>query len=226
MPLTRECDVESLQDFSRYYSSGWVGYHTKNGTIKPAHVGRDRGDGVLARTLAPLGDDYTYEDMFELSFRDLKNKIDFGRPEVGMMEDGPTVIYMSYSTPRQAHKGFRTRELILSEFNSADLRPYYAPNRPARTGVERHDWVWSAFNPTSYSFANGYALLQDGKRVGVPISRLVGLYTLTDSEVPLVAYKRWNVGYAPDPKTIRIHKKYLDYSEDLAAQTGAEVQLI
>lgn len=222
----RSCDVESLQDFSRYYNGGWVGFYNKDGTVGPASVGRDGANHVNLRVLGVVGENrYQAIADHDLSFKELKESIDFGRPEIGMMEDGPTIVYLSYHTPRQAHKGFRTRELAVDEFNNNDLRDMHIPERPARGG-ERHDWVWKAFNPSYTPFAAAFDQLQQGKRVGVPVSTRIGLYLYPDSVCPVVAYKRWTVGYAPDPKSLRIYRKFMDYSEDLTAQTGAEVQLI
>lgn len=225
---SRDCDVENLEDFSRYYSNGWVGWNNSDSpTISPALVGpQGRRNTINIRFLSKTNTGLEIGPYQEFDFNKLKAHIDFGRPDIGMMPDGPTIVYLSYATPRQAHKGYRTREVYVEESNSFDLKKYYAPNRPHRNGGERYDWIWSAFNPEYKTFKRVLSDLQEGVNVGGTFGRNLAAYTLSDAQNPLLMYKRWTVGHIVSSELIRINRKYLGYIEDIRDKTKVEVQVI
>lgn len=222
LPTQRSCDVESLADFSRYYATSWVGHHPKDkNCIDPCYVG-----GMLTEKhvqLRPLRkqDDgkFIVEGGFPLTWDELQEQVDFGIPDIGMQPDGPTFVFCSYTTPRHAKKGYRSREVQESDFNKWEIRKKYIPANVR----EKYDWVWHAFNPEYSTFEKAEEKLRNGEAVGIPLSRTLGIYSSPSSKNSLLAYKRWTVGHIVSPELIHLKREYGDYEGDIVRQTGVEV---
>lgn len=224
MPVQRSCDVETIGDFSRYYGNSWVGWHDeKLDYVKPCFVGGQiDGANVALRALVKTDsvDQFRIEPHFPASFDTLKNSIDFGVPDIGMMQDGPTILFFSYTTPRVAKKGYRSREAMTADFNSWDIRKKY--NWKSNI-MERYDFIWNAFNPQYFTLEQAEEKLSGGELVGIPISRTVGIYSSPRFKFSLLAYKRWTIGHVISPYLVQLKREYADYEEDIVRQTGAEV---
>jgi hypothetical protein len=224
--ITRLCDVENEVDFNRYYQASWVGWHGKQDSPVPVLIGGHIGvnpAGVRILGLRFLGPEGVLGDYESFTYEEVKAHIDFGRPRVGMVKDGPTLVFLSTNTPREPHKGLRPRTLRVHEFNRFELRNWH----PVRSRYdERLDWVKSIFNPKFPTIPDALKQLEEGKEVGIPINLTMGLYTIPGSAHPLFAYKRWTVGYVLNAQQVCIYDNYLDYAEEIRRQTGLEVQLI
>lgn len=218
----RSCDVENLADFNRYYQASWVGRHSDNlNYVQPCYVsGFETPESVRLRPLTKQENgNFVVEAGFPINWETLKRSVDFGMPDIGMMQDGPTVIFRSYATPRAAKKGYRSGEPRKEEFNHWAIQKKYT----VRNTGERYDWVWFAFNPAYNTLAEAEAKLAKGEAVGVPLSRTLGVFSSPKYENSLLAYKRWVVGHVVSPYLVHLKREYGDYEEDIARQTGAEV---
>lgn len=218
----RSCDVENMGDFGRYYNSGWVGWHDpKSDSIQPCYVaGIVEPEVIALRPLTKLsGERFSIGGQFPVAWGALKKELDFGLPDIGMFQDGPTVVYTSYATPRSPKKGFRARDMFVSEFNGWDIRKKYVAPR----GGERYDWVWNAFIPTYSSLEDAENDLAKGLVVGRPLSRTLGVYSLASFKHSLLAYKRWTVGHVLNPAVVQLKPEYGDYEETIASQLGVKV---
>jgi len=222
LPIQRQCDVENLSDFARYYQSSWVGWHSdKEDKIVPCFVGSMLDhERIQLRALSKLETGQFHIDTgFSATWEGLKTQLDFGVPDLGMVQDGPTVWFCSYSTPRVPKKGYRSRDTQNTDFNSWDIRRKYV----SRNGGDRYDWTWFVFNPEHYTLEQAEDKLNKGEVVGVPISRTLAVYSAPKFKNSLLAYKRWTVGHVVNPFLIHLKREYSDYEEDIARQTGAEV---
>lgn len=222
--ITRQCDVETVQDFARYYASSYVGWHGRlKEAVSPAYISNLSGDRVLMRFLSKDDSRINMSEAEEVTFKDIKEHVDFGRPTLGLTKDGPTIIFLSQSTPREGRKGLRVRESKIHEFNSFEIQSYYL--RPA-TYSDRLDWVWSGFNPIYTPFQEALKQLESGSTLGVPLTKDLGLYTLPKSPYPLVSYKRWTVGYVRSSALIYLYSFYADYEQYIRNRTEVEVQIV
>lgn len=221
IPIQRSCDVENLADFSRYYGNSWIGWHpTDAAHISPAFVGGMQArDVVFLRFLSKTGaGEFTLGNHELTEWKSILEHIDFGLPPVGLCVDGPTISYGSYASPRTPKKGYRPNDVIFSYFNNWNIRSKYT--RPGRLN---YDNVWEVFNPEYKSFPEALASLSKGDVVGIPISRTIGMYTIPKYKYPMLAYKRWTVGYVMDAYTIYVKAQYSDYANEIYRQTGAKV---
>lgn len=212
----RECDVETLNDFSRYYTSSWVGWHDKDKDyVTPISVSYPINEESIG--FRPLSRELTVGPAFGLTLAQMKEQIDFGVPDIGMIPEGPTIKYHSYTTPRAPSKGFRPRNLRNYEFNSWDIRKKYQldGNEYAR--------VFFAFNPSYSTLSEAEVKLVEGSAVGVALSRTLGVYSSPKYVYSLLAYKRWTVGHILSPYLIQLKEEFSAYEEDISKQTGAEV---
>lgn len=223
LPIQRSCDVENILDFIRYYQSSWVGWHPEDvDKIYPCFVGGIslNHDSVTLRSLIKTEDGkINLDTTLTSTWKDLNERIDFGLPDIGMIQEGPTVAFCSYSTPRMAKKGYRTRDAKITNFNDWEIRNKYISN----SEIDKYASIWSIFNPKYVSLEEAEEQLSKGSIVGTPLSRTLGVYSLPKFEHSLLAYKRWTIGYVVNPFLIHIRKEYADYEEDIASQTGAEV---
>jgi hypothetical protein len=221
----RQCDVENISDFTRYYNNSWVGWRENNGNVTPILIGsQPASEYVSIKRLTRQGDIFQNGPWLPVKMDAIKDFVDFGRPPIGMMQNNGTIVFMSYSTPRQPHKGLRTREVGINHFNSKDIAKKV--NVPIPRTETRLDWVWYAFNPEYTSIEEGFKLLENGEKVGVPISRILGMYSVPHRIHPYLAYKRWTVGYVVSPTDIRLHNAYEEYKDYIQNKTGVEVTLI
>lgn len=222
--ITRECDVETVADFARYYASSFVGWHGREpDKIVPALIGRLDGTRIQVKFYTLQKDGTFAPSNWELhSFDSIKEYIDFGRPRLGILEDGPTIVFLSQTTPREPRKGLRIREARTYEFNGWETRNILVKQNPYN---ERMDWIWKAFNPEHALFKPSFQKLNSGERIGVAVTQDVGMFTLPKIPYPLVAFKRWTVGHARTEELIVLQPQYGDYQQQLQKVTGVEVKV-
>lgn len=177
------------------------------------------------RPLSKLPDGEIYlNPQMEVPWKDALQLLDFGVPDVGMTADGPTVVYCSYNSPRQPRKGFRPREMSVTDFNGWAIRNKYALTHASPTGG--YPWIWFTFNPEYPTLARAQDLLESGEKIGVALSRTIGVYSSPRHRYSLLAYKRWTVGYILDPSSIFIMPQYEDYAIEISRLTGAKVSIL
>jgi len=221
--ITRECDVENIADFARYYAGSFVGWHGREpGRVIPALVGRLDGNKIQTKFFTLADGTFTPSNWELHTLEELKENIDFGRPRLGVMEDGPTIVFMSQTTPREPRKGLRIREARIHEFNGWETRNLLVKQNPYN---ERMDLVWAAFNPEPAPFTSSLKRLYTGERIGVSLTQDVGLFTLPKVQYPLVAFKRWTIGHVRTESSIILQPQYADYRQELQKVTGVEVKI-
>jgi len=221
IPIQRSCDVENLQDFTRYYLGSWVGWHGSDSTfIQPAYIGHAiTADTAHVKFMSKNADGrFLVGGNTLVSWSEINKHIDFGVPDIGMIADGPTVRFCSYSTPRAAKKGFRPRDVKSLSFNNWEIRKKYVEGPQ-----DRWDWVWFAFNPEYQGLERAENTLLNGEAVGLGLSKTLAIYSHPKFKNSLLAYKRWTIGHVVSPYLLNIKREYADYEEDIARQTGAEV---
>jgi hypothetical protein len=218
--LLRPCDVENISDFNRYYTNSWVGYHEDPDSEKilPAFVSNPgTGTSTALKFLTKKGGSWQLGSWNMLTLEDLEKHLDFGRPNIGMVDDGPTVVFLSYSTPRAPSKGLRTRDARINNFNDHEIYRYRTPR-----SSERYDWIYHAFNPAYLNLDEALKQLNNGEKIGVALSPVLALFTSSTSKFPVLAYKRWSIGYLQD-KTAILNPQYQEYAEPVAKQLQVKV---
>lgn len=227
---TRPCDVENTADFHRYYSNSWLGLALPDTDyITPTLMAASQDDRVQVRSLVPNPDKattgimpYVLNGYSEHRWKAFQNMAQFGKPDIGMSPSTGSVVFLAYSTPRNAHKGLRPNELRTYDFNSWNIRKKF-PNGMPRT--DQYGLVWNAFNPTYATIPEAIAQLDSGKTAGVALSRVFAVYSIPDCPFPLLAYKRWTIGYFQAADSVRVYSAYTDYSSMVSNSLRIEVRV-
>lgn len=222
--MRRTCDVEHTQDFHRYYTNGWLGMNLPGAAhVTPVLIAAAQADIVAVKQLSKgLEGGFVLSKYTNYPWQDFQRMAQFGRPDIGMIRLGPSVCFTSFSTPRNAHKGFRPGEIRQYDFNSWQIREKVALGRSR----DNYDTVWQAFNPNYPSVYDGWKQLEAGEAAGVPLTRTFALYTVPDCPHPLLAYKRWTIGHMPYPNLVRLNRPFEEYRADVARKLNIEVQVI
>jgi hypothetical protein len=245
MEKQRPIDVESSSDFVRYYSGGWIGwidespavgaplprdapiipllYSTaKGGGLYFQHITRD-GESALASQERSGEGLYALNDgVFVLSWDELLKHATFGCPPIGMIRNGEEVIYGSTLAERQWRRGLHLDRVSFHAFNRWHLRERLGPF--VEVGRTSLNVVWQIFNPEYQSFLQAFTNLQQGEVVGTALSRCWGMYTVPNSPCPMIAYKKWSLGFVPSPNEIVLAEQYLDYRSELEERFGVRIR--
>lgn len=207
----RPRDVENIADFLKYYTNSWVGWRQEDGTISPCVVGSSGSTATASlKSMTKKDNSFNIGSWNTYTLKDLDDNVDFGTPIMGMTPDGPTTVFLSNSTPRVGQKGLRIQNSQVTQFNESNLKGYRTPRNR-----DKYDWIYFSFNPIYKEPDLAYAELTDGTNVGVALSQRVALYTDPAFKYPIVAYKRWIVGYMPTRKDLVINTKYNEYVEEI-----------
>jgi len=221
----RNCDIETAEDFRRYYD-GWVGVVVGDTTVPLKYHGNDGGNLCFYHLVRPTKDDkFTTEDgKYKFTWKEAQDNISFGCPPVGMVQNFEEVLYGSALAERHSSRGLRLDRVRFHDFNRWPLRAKLGPDLGIHQN--RYDIVWQVFNPEYLSLHLALAKLTRGETVGEALSRHLALYTLPDKLHPILAYKRWTIGYLPSAYDIVLGEQFRDYQEDLQAKFNIPVRII
>jgi len=205
------CDVETAEDFRRYYASAYVGLRLGTSHINPAKPtgGTDGKISFKVLEKSPTGG-YIWTDKV-LQWKDLIEVCSFGIPKLGMCQIGGELAYGSMRGERNSNRGFTTERVFFTEFAHWYLRHKYGAGLPVISFNQ--DIIWQAYNPRYESVAGAWGRLQSGESVGVPLHENFGLYTKPDYKYPFLAYKKWTIGFAPNAYALVVGRGYFDYME-------------
>lgn len=223
--MRRECDMETVEDFLRYYTRGYIGIPSANGEVLPFTPGVQDGRSVIGNTVTKVGEKIGLEQKsFEWKF--LKEIAEFGRPLIGAIESGPTLIYGSYGTERNTARGLRLSKARFADFNSWHLRNVPSCKVFLTYSETRLDLIWNAFNKKYFSASAAFGELERGARAGCPLSINYGAFTLPDSQYPLLSYKKWTLGYLDSPFSVRLNRQFSDYAYDIGRKLQIGVSVL
>lgn len=195
--MGKACDVETLDDFRRYYQNAYIGIEEKD-CVMPAYYAGTDGSAMLFHKMVKEENDKFYlgNDTYSISFKDMNSRKDiiFGTPELGMFRNKDTIAFAAKRAVRGSSRGLRQNLLSFHGFNDWDIRET-SIGIVSANNLARHDVVWNIYNPQYEGAHSAINKLNEGVRVGIPISRQFGLYTVATSPNINLAYKRWRVGY-------------------------------
>jgi len=170
------CDVESIEDFSRYYRGVFI---PLNGEVHRVQMVEDK------RVILSNATDRTVPVPWDV----LRKERCFGVPEFGIRNYGPTLAYFSISPVRQSNRGYVPSLMVIHQFNSWESR------RIPKPMADSWDVAKEVFFPRFFSFQEAKDSLNNGNRIGAAITPRVGLYTTARASCPLIAHKHVTVGY-------------------------------
>lgn len=217
----KPCDVETLQDFAKYYGQGMNRqvfgiYDEKHKTTVPAHY--ISGGETRPMTIVPMRkqEDKTFALQWDethpmsVSWEECKKLADFGIPKVGMVQVGSEIAYGSMAGDRNSARGLDLNRIAWTDFNHWYLRKNYGPTVPTHHFFM--EILWQVYTREYPSVGTAWNDVMMGKAIGVAVHPNFGLYTLPDCAAPILAYKKWSVGHLPSPHYVILHPKFVDYT--------------
>lgn len=199
---TQACDVETIMDFHRYYRSAWLPM-----------------DDKYTINITTTDDARVYYSTKEknentMDWTDFKKRTSFGVPQLGMREYGPTVAFFYIRPIRHSLRGFQPHYTVPHNFNSWELRNFIMPR------LSSYDVSKEIFFPTFRKTEEALAVLDSGERIGCACSPDVGVYTSYQSAAPLIAFKRYCVGYFENSREINVFPRYQHVGNLIARTLG------
>jgi hypothetical protein len=138
-----------------------------------------------------------------------------------MVNTEHTILYLTQTAPRQAHKGYRGNAVAASAFNA------WAARKVLRTPqATDNEVIKGLFLPEFYEPREALAALDKGDRIGCAISPLVGLYTTAEAKHPAIAYRRHTIGYVEDNRRAYLTRPYLNEANAIQKALGIEVSIL
>ena len=219
MTKQKPCDVETLDDFGRYYGQlgkQAFGYlHPEYGCTVPAKYmggGKSGGDMIIGPLRQLEKGKFAWDDskIIRVKWDTFKKYADFGIPKVGMVQVGGELAYGAIAGERNSNRGLNLERVKFYDFSHWHLREKYGPSLP---WFDFQDSIlWQVFTRPYVRLAEAHRMLSNGEAVGVPIHPNFGLYTLPDRSFPSLAYKRWTIGYMSSPDDVRLYPEFYAYS--------------
>jgi hypothetical protein len=189
------CDVETVDDFRRYYAGSFLGFTTRNSPLRPVRIGAVDGDVIHIQEYSKEGP--TPEGDRVLNWRDAQNTLSFGLPRFGMREVRNTCVYAYVSPHRNTARGYQANQITLMDFNS-----WYSRSKVGIIQGNHPELICETFNPTFTTPRLGIARLEEGSKIGVAVNFNVGLFTKPDCPNPLIAYRRHVAGHVDGERAV------------------------
>lgn len=171
------CDVESLDDFARYYRHSFVPFEGQAWQV----MGSEEGGTVYL--MRDHGEErHVPWVMFQLGSS-------FGIPSLGMRNMGASAAFLYTIAARQSNRGFIASLCGATQFNSWENRKYPKPR------LDSWEMVNEVFFPRFYTLPLAVLALDNGERSGCALGVDTCLYTTDKSDTTLIGFKRNTVGY-------------------------------
>ena len=199
--LAEEIDCVSLRDFCQYYKSRYFGMRStlSPDTILPAYMnGGPRGDETF--TLIIFSNENKLLSTANSDWAAVKEFGRFGCPILGTALVGPTYTFFSGNPVRESLKGVSLGRYDSWLPNNEFITKRYAHINPSISKMfggggrnfgskEEMETIYHIYNKTYYTLRNAIDELEDGKRLGCPITRTCGFYLEEGIPDILMSYK-------------------------------------
>lgn len=210
--------ADTIQEFVRSYNGSWVGLRigdkifpaalNSGRLVTPEHLG-------LKYNTNPEGAQLQ-RDINWLTDRDSILR-DF--PDLGMIQIGATIGYLSTKPYRQWHKGYYPQHVKVWVPNLDDIRAL----KPEVRFASSHPYVlWQVYNREFWHPTEAVRLLGLGEGVGYPLSRNFGVYTKMDFENPLICYKGSTIGAYEGSEGWVLFDNFKQYTTQFKRETQME----
>lgn len=184
-------DCEDMRDFAQYYRGRYFGLLTEGGTIAPATLDRQtrQADHVSLSVYDPAGSRILPVD---LTRRQLEERGRFGLPILGNVPIGPTFAYVFTAPKRESAKGlslpnctFKFPEHgglsdklrnVMDLFWHPESRQQQALRGEVFGQAEDREIAYAIYNRSYPTGLEAVQQLEQGDRLGVPVSHRLGLY--------------------------------------------------
>lgn len=207
----RPCDVESLEDFNRYYQHCYLGLPEENRITPCKYRGIDSGgrENIVLHAIVKEGKLYKDDALRIVPWEWAKLNLSFGRPLLGNINIPLNYVFLSIRGERSPTKGYSSRS---GNISSLVHNEWYTKEK-CSFSISSPQSVYEVFNPTYTAPHSAWLQLSAGMRAGCALSRNIGMYTTPDSLFPLVSYKMNTVGYAEMDGVVTLYKEFNAYKK-------------
>lgn len=209
-------DVETPEDFHKYYRNQYLTVNYKDIKGAPLLVGGMDGSSVFGTVV--INKEGAVEN-YILGWNSFLQSAQFGIPTLGMRNVGETVLYLYRHPERQWSRGYRPQGTVAYCPNEWEL---LRNNVPTPNAAHRKT-VWQVFNPDYYRVGRAVELLLDGSRIGCALDARYALVTLRRCPFPVLVHRRSFVGYWDNRMVL--HKLFAELSPQIEQRFSVPVEI-
>lgn len=217
----QQCDVETIEDFQRYYRYAFIGLARGTLTI-PAQVSAVGADSVVLSTLQRQADGTYVTGEEVINWQNLQDSASFGTPSLGLRTVHPSLVYLYITPTRHWNRGYQPERTFLHAFNHFQARSRINNAIPT---TRSREVTYQVFEPTYFQLNDLVEQLNEGTVIGGALNDRFGLYTLPTCPHPLIAYKRKTIGYMEDG-VVRLSKGFKDLERIVRNNIPREVRIV
>lgn len=204
--LGRSHDCMDLRDFYQYYTGRYFAWKNDDDSVTSCclHPGRDRGvEATYLRKYLPSN---TGTMDFNASWKDIKAKGLFGSPVLGNTVFQDTFVYITGHPLRESQKGVGMGGLHFTIPNQYFYLSKFGRNMPelsmafggAFGEYSELGLMHNVYNKSFTEFRDAMRILERGEKLGVPISKSLGIHFIEGSPHIHVSYKSQVIGRVVD----------------------------
>jgi len=200
---------DEVQDLHARISRVWVGRVTDEGVV-PEYV----ESFYMGHQNTPMLRTYDRDAEEHKDYPYVEDEWLFECPQVGMVSDGTSVMYLNRIPERQWKMGYTNNVVRTNQFNHWEIREMRLPMMDV-TDQKVLDFV---YNPKYTSMADGLSSMDRGDVLGFPLSRTFAVSLKRTAKWPVLHYKEWTVGWVEDGVAC-LHEETQHLFEELSQYT-------
>lgn len=220
-----QVDCECPDDFMQYYKGRWFAVPDGDKLI-PCTLQGVQGSKITFSKI--VNGDNGHLDLASTvdEWRNLRKVGRFGMPMLGNIVDGDTYEYLWSFARRQSIKGYSSEAVSrwspdMYGLGAIHEKTKYKPasNSSYLTSAvkelqRKYSNLLNVYNPKHYTLEEAIKLLEEGARIGCPITPQVGLHLAETSPFICVSHRFRTIGWLTSPKKVELFKNY-KYLEDI-----------
>jgi hypothetical protein len=172
-----------------------------------------------AAVILKLGDEYMHHHVNLPWTNDMDQDpkiMDPNHPDLGMIQHSDTCVYLRRHAVRGYNRGHHPRSCNIVIFNDRLV---------GGISISSPSVIWGVFNPSYYSWDNAILALESGTKLGVVLSRFLGIFLDEGRRYPRIAYRDDVVGFVQNNQPVVYDYTTQDVRDYIFKITGKQVKV-